>query len=283
MKIACLILAHKNPKQLERLIRSLNHPSFHFFIHLDAKSSLPEFDYLRTIPGVYFVRHRVRVLWAGYSLVQATINGMEEIIGTGQYDYINLLSAQDFPLQPASAIVEFFRTHQGKEFITCWVDDGTNEWWKENSVRIKKYHLENWSIPGKYRLQFLLNRILPERTFPLGYTVAGRSQWFSITTTAAAYILQFLREHPELVRYFKYVWGCDEFIFSTVLYNSPFRKQISDNLMYTDWSERKPNPKILTLEDWDKLMTSGKLFARKFDAEKDGHILDKLEARLLNS
>ena len=161
MKIACLILAHKNPKQLERLIRSLDHPSFHFFIHLDAKSPMPEFDYLRTIPGVYFVRRRVRVRWAGYSLVQATINGMEEIIGTGQYDYINLLSAQDFPLQPASAILEFFRTHQGKEFITCWVDDGTNEWWKENTVRIKKYHLENWSIPGKYRLQFLLNRILP--------------------------------------------------------------------------------------------------------------------------
>jgi hypothetical protein len=35
MKIAHLILAHKAPAQLERLMRALSHPQADIFIHLD--------------------------------------------------------------------------------------------------------------------------------------------------------------------------------------------------------------------------------------------------------
>ncbi|MEO8713267.1 MAG: hypothetical protein ABI405_14140, partial [Parafilimonas sp.] len=77
--------------------------------------------------------------------------------------------------------------------------------------------------------------------------------------------------------YFKYCWGADEFIFSTILYNSSFKNKIADNFIYVDWSAGKANPKILTADDYDALKDSSKLFARKFDMETDSVILNMLK------
>jgi hypothetical protein len=93
-------------------------------------------------------------------------------------------------------------------------------------------------------------------------------------------MLTVLKEHPEISRFFKYVWGADELIFSTVLYNSVYRDKIEDNLVYIDWSEGVANPKLLTMADYPGLIGSDKLFARKFDIEKDDRIVQQLELRL---
>jgi hypothetical protein len=144
--------------------------------------------------------------------------------------------------------------------------------------RISDYHLVNWHIPGKYRLGKLITRILPPRVFPLDYKVVGRANWFSLSNQAAQYAVDFLKAHPKVVRYFKYCWGADEFIFSTILYNSHFKKRIENNLMYVDWSGKDiGHPKLLTSEDFDHLKVSDKLFARKFDLEIDASIFKMLE------
>lgn len=277
MKIAHLILAHKNPGQLQRMLRALEHPAFHFYIHVDRKSDESAFRFLGQMPRVHFVRQRVSVQWGGYSLVQAQLNGMREILDDGDFDYVNILSAQDFPLKPADAILRFFEENRGTEFISATTYDDDPEWWDVALCRIRDYHFQNWKIPGKYRLQHLANRILPRRKYPNQDTVVGRSQWFSVTRECARYMLRYLDEHPEVVRFFHYTWGADEFIFSTVVFNSPFRERSRDNLMYTDWSERKPNPKLLGTEDFSALVHSGKLFARKFDLDKDSNIFNLLE------
>ena len=41
-----LVLAHKNPDQLYRMITALNDNVSHFFIHIDAKSPIAPFNYL---------------------------------------------------------------------------------------------------------------------------------------------------------------------------------------------------------------------------------------------
>ncbi len=279
MKIAHLILAHKNPKQIERLLKALDHPQFYFFIHLDKKTDESGFSYLKKEGRVFFIKKRVEVRWACYSLVQAQLNGIIEILSSGHFDYINVLSGQDFPIRSSASIYEFFVEHQGTEFISSKRMEEDKEWWADALQRVKQYHFQNWRIPGKYRLQFLVNRLFPERTYPLDHVLVGRSQWFSITSACAEYLVTFLHEHPRVVHFFKYVWGADEIIFSTVVYNSPFRKNIKDNLMYVDWSEKKPNPKFLTAKDFNPMVASGKLFARKFDMDLDADIFTMLESR----
>jgi len=272
MKIAFLILAHKNPKQLQMLLNALQHPAFDFYIHLDKKTNAGSFNYLSSYKNVFFINKRAKIYWAAFGTIQATLNGFKEI-PLSDYAYVNVISAQDFPLKSANEIYEYILERKGIEFISCQsIED---EW--PVAPRVKKYHLINWRIPGKYRLGDFLTYILPERKFPFDYKIVGRANWFTLTTGAIQYSLDFLNKNPSVIRYFKYCWGADEFIFSTILYNSLFKEKIADNLIYVDWSSGLAHPKILTIDDYEVLKASPKLFARKFDMETDSLILKKLE------
>ncbi|MEI6087851.1 MAG: glycosyl transferase, partial [Bacteroidota bacterium] len=58
-------------------------------------------------------------------------------------------------------------------------------------------------------------------------------------------------------------------------------QMINDNLKYIDWSLGGASPKILTIDDIDKISKSGKFFARKFDANFDSEVLDWIDTNLL--
>lgn len=272
MRIAHLILAHKNPMQLQMLLQALQHDAFYFYIHIDQKTNAEPFKYLVNNTNVFLIKKRAKIYWAGYGTIQATINGFEEI-PLDDYDYVNVISAQDFPVKPAEEIYNYILQRNGTEFITCLSIE--TEW--PIAPRVKRYHLINWRFPGKYKLESLVNFILPKRNFPLDYKIVGRANWFTLTTKAIKYSLDFLRRNPAVIQYFKYCWGADEFIFSTILYNSSFKNKIADNLIYVDWSGGKAHPKILTVDDYEAIKSSAKLFARKFDMETDSAILKMLQ------
>jgi hypothetical protein len=277
MKIAHLILTHKNPAQLQKLIEAMDHPDMDFFIHVDKKTDIGPFLLLQKRPRVSFIKNRVKIYWAGYGTIQATINGFHEIL-PGNYDYVNVISGQDFPLKTPDELLQHLQYNRGTEFITCETVGGE---WPEAKVRMTDYHLINWRIPGKHRLEMLANKFLPKRAFPFAFTIVGRANWFTITASAARYILDFLEKNRNVVRFFKYSWGADEIIFSTILYNSGFKEKIQPNLVYVDWrGQTDGHPKILGVEDLHEMKASGKFFARKFDADRDSVVLDALEQNL---
>ena len=112
MRVAYLILAHANPKQLQRLVNRLSHTSVDFYIHIDLKVAIQSFKPLMQQPNTFFVKNREKVRWGAYSIVQATVNGFEQIIASGiNYQHITLLSGQDYPLKCNSAILDFFLTN----------------------------------------------------------------------------------------------------------------------------------------------------------------------------
>ncbi len=55
MRIACIIMAHKGPQQIERYIKKFNGLPFDFFIHIDKKINIQPFEYLADLPRVNFV------------------------------------------------------------------------------------------------------------------------------------------------------------------------------------------------------------------------------------
>jgi hypothetical protein len=275
MKLAHLILAHVNPAQLDRLITRLEYGEAHFYIHLDRKTAIEPFLFLAKKKNVYFIKKREKVYWAGYSIVQATLNGLKEILASGNYDYINLISGQDYPIKNTAYIHKYLSARPGKAFMHTL---SVNEDWREAIPRIKKYHLINLRFFGKYKIEAILNKIMPDRKFPFSMVPVGRSQWFTLTPACAAYILKYMTKHPKYRWFFRLSWAPDEMIFHTILYNSSFRDTIvNDNLLYVDWSEGKPSPKLLTMEDAEPLKNSDKLFARKFNIDIDSKILDYLD------
>lgn len=276
MRIAHLILAHAYPDQLKRLIESLFHAEADFYIHIDLKSTLEDFIPQDKKKNVYFIKKRVKVYWGAYSTVQATLNGFNEILKSGKnYDYINLLSGQDYPVKNVNEIHDFFKNNKNFAFMEFLLVDSQ---WQEAIGRLDKYHLADYRFPGNFKSERLINLITPKRKMPNGLIPVGHSQWFTITQEHVKYIVDYLQENKNVKRFFKFTWGCDEIIFQTILYNSKFRDHlVNNNLCYIDWSEGKASPKIFTINDAAAIRNSGKLFARKFDTRVDSAILNYLD------
>lgn len=273
--IAHFILAHAHPNQLSRLVNKLSYPNTVFFIHIDLKSNQEDFEIvLNKMDHVYFIKKRIDIQWATYSMVEATINGFKEIVDSGlNIDFVNLLSAQDYPIKSAASFHAYLQQNSGKAFMHC-LDVETE--WKEAILRVREYHFNHWNFPGKYRFQKLVNFLLPHRRMPDGLIPVGRSQWFTISLKHVVFLIKRVESAPKIVNFFRFTWAPDELIFQTLLYNSAFKEDIiSNNLRYIDWSQGLKNPKLLTSLDFNEFMQSDKFFARKFN--ENDPVLDMID------
>jgi len=280
MKIAHLILAHANPSQIKRLVQHLKYNGAHIYIHIDAKIEITPFvQEMKSFDQVFFIKNRTKIKWGGYTMIDATIQSFREILDSGnQYDYIQLMSGQDYPIRPLSEFHKFLEHNPGKAFMHYLSVFGE---WHEAITRVTEYHLVNFDFPGKYTVEKIINKILPDRKMPLNYTPVGRSQWFTASSDCIKYLVTYLEKSGAIRRFFKLSWAPDEMIFQTILYNSPLKdKMVNDNLLYLDWSAGQPNPKVLTIDDKDAILNSGKFFGRKFVAAKDEKILDFLDQQI---
>ena len=284
MRVANIIMAYKNPKQLEMMIRAMAHPEFDFYIHLDKKIAMSGFQYLQELPNVYFITNRTVCNWGGFQFVQAIFRSLEEILQTGiAYDFYNLLSAQDYPIKPVGVIADFFRQNIGRSFVSYDME-GNEKWWSHARSRFESYHFTDFNFKGKYLLQRAINNILPKRKFPLRAKLYGTciSSWWSISAACAAYLTQYIKAQQGLMRFMKYTWAADEFFIATLLMDSPYKNTIvNDNLRMITWDEHLPNPLILKSADLAGIHRSEKLFARKFDITVDAAILDEIDEKIL--
>ena len=152
---------------------------------------------------------------------------------------------------------------------------------RQNIIRFKQYHFNDYHFAGVRLLERLVNKILPERRFPYNHEVRKGSQWMALSRDAVIYILDFVSGNPRYLHYFKRVHIPDEFFFQTILYNSRFQSTIKNpNFHYIDWTETKPHPKVLSIHDYLKLISSDLFFARKFDMNSNYLVLDALDAHI---
>ena len=84
MKVAFLMQCHKNPKQINLLLKALKHPRVDVFIHVDSKNENIR-ENIEKIDGVYLQPKKdcVDVQRAQFSQVQATQNLLDAAISGG--------------------------------------------------------------------------------------------------------------------------------------------------------------------------------------------------------
>lgn len=279
-RIAHLIMVHKSPRQLARLIGRLVHADADIYVHVDRKVDAESFiDYANQYP-FYLIHNRHECNWGGFSLIEAIMSSVREIAdnGTG-YDFINLLSGQDYPLVTADALSDFFQSKPGWSFISYDSDEGS-DWLINARKRYEKYHFTDFKFKGKYLLQRVLNTIMPPREFPLNGELYGGTNacWWTLSMDCAKFVLEKIETDKQLHRFLKLTWGADEFAIPTLMMNSSFKDRVvNNNFRYIDWSAGGARPKTLTQADAESLLRSGMLFARKFDIEVDAGILDMVD------
>jgi len=279
MRIAHLVITYTNPHQTARMIRRMQHPDFDFYIHVDKKQDIAPHLFLANMPQVYLIRDRVDVIWGGYNTIEAELRSVQEIFDTGrEYDYIHLMSGQDYPIKPASQIHDFFVQHRGKEFLEF---EHFDDWSADAYTRIQRYHLTNYRFPGRYYFQWLLNRLLPLRVSPVALEYFGSSMFWALTPTCLKYILGFIRTNTRFRRFMRLTWGADEFLFQTLVLNSHFQKNVvNSNLLYLDRDPGEAHPNIITTSHLPAIAASKKLFTRKVDMLAEPVVLDRIDELL---
>jgi hypothetical protein len=277
MRIAYVILAHQLPEQLVRLVGALDAPGARFLLHINRRSPDAVIDAARAgLAGrenVTFLR-RHRLYWGGFGHVAATLEGIEELHRSGaDYDYVVLLTGQDYPIKPVAEIERTLAASDGRSFMAV---DRLPGGWVDGMKRIRYWHERRIGVPRGWHMWVPIRR-----RFPLGLEPWGGSSYWWLSRAAIDHVRAFLAEHPGYTRFFRHVDVPDEIFFHTILMNSPLRESVvSDELRLVDWS-RETLPHVFGADDLEALRSSPKLVARKFDETVDGEILDLIDRELL--
>ena len=189
------------------------------------------------------------------------------------YDRYVLLSGQDYPIASQFEILRFFREHHDREFLEAFpldVLDAAAEGWSPY-FRFRRYHL--WI--GRKHLQVPVLRKGPPPA-----PIHHGSTWWALTREALEYIADQFTANARLRRYLRTGFLVDEAYIPTLMMNSRFAGRITgNNVTHAQWTPTSgTHPKTLRSDDFDALVTSPKLLARKFDAATDVDLLDRLDA-----
>lgn len=291
---AYLIIAHQHFDLLQRLIGVLDSGNADFYIHIDKRAKDVNVQALcaaakKSAVNVY---RRFRISWGADTQVRCEMLLLGEAVKKA-YDHYHLLSGADIPLKTKDEIEAFFET-RGESFIEFVKHQDT-----EAPERTRYYYpLQNLiGRPKKnagfvygvldqvsYELVKLQKLLRIDRTKDAPFAYLRGSQWFSVSHELAAYVV----EREALVRrYFYHALASDETFLQSIAMASPYAERIvKSNLRLIDWERTEHDgcsPHTFTMEDWDMLTGSDKLFARKFDPAVDRRVIDELYARLENS
>jgi hypothetical protein len=275
MNVAYIVAAHRDLRQLERLLRRLAGEGTPVVVHVDTQVSQDEYASFRRRAEDLDVHHldRHRGFWGGFGVVRAALKGIRHLVDTGtRFDYAALLSGQDYPLVSRAALQVELQRAERRSFMTHFRLPFEGWGSRGGLDRVERWHLVS-HVALHVRLPW-------KRQIPGGLTPYGGGRPWVLEREAVRYIDDFVRAEPSFVRFFEHVLHPDELFFQTILLNSPLAATIvDDHRQYVKW-RGGASPAILTIADLDDLLASRCLFARKFDYAVDEDILDRLDEQL---
>lgn len=284
-KIAFLIAAHGDPAALKRLVYALDYEKFDIYIHVDKKSDISAFgfsSYKLKHSSLDVLENRVKVYWGDISQVYALLNMYEAALGGGDYCRFVTLSGNDYPLRSNKEIYSVLSASD-KEFIMGNVE--------ESSWKYTDYFFKPLGIPGKVLTRVI--RLLHIKRKPL--CVDGKKpdiyfapSWHGLSDECVKYVLSELKAHGEYLKFFRRTFASDEALIPTIVFNSPkfsaraLRNSFPKGTHYNEkpalhYINYEPVVQVFKEEDYDALMSSGKLFTRKVRSGISDTLMDRLD------
>lgn len=295
--ISYLILAHEDPQHLRGLLIRLSASSVRCYVHVDAKADLDLFRRATAgIANVRFCDRPIGVTWAGFSVVEATLQLIEMALADRDArGHFVLLSGTDYPIATNAEILSFFARHPHRQFIRRFPileADGVQRW------KVRGRHFREFAPRHSWgRLPlFALERALrfAPRALPDDYALMGGSQWWALTSDCARYCVEFARGRPDVLRFFRRVFAPDEIFFHTLVHQSPFAADADPVEIFADVVTKSgslahyanlhhlPGRIIASADDVRAALSArpGKLFARKFSSRFSALAIGLLEDAL---
>lgn len=293
MNKAYIIMAHKSPNQLYRLVSRLNDGASEFFIHIDLKAEFSQFETLKEFGGAVHFIDRFDAKWGGYGVIKPFLAGMKAVRNSStKFDRIILLSGQDYPIKSNLQIDNFFKNNQYSNFINYFPIPNYQKWPggdRGGWYRVDKYYFGNkWYEFFGSKSMNLLSTYLPflRRKMPKGMKPYTGQTWWNLDMHALNYILDYHEQHPEYMAFHRNTFVADELFVQMIIGNSKDEKLLNSiensEKRFTIWPKaNSAHPKILDKNDLQAIMVSDDLFARKFDENVDTEIMDLIDEEIL--
>ena len=269
--VAYLVLSYTHPELVRRLVARLQ-TGLVAVHHDDRRSKLGEIDALRIPP--------TPIEWGHGSQLAAILRCLRAL-REHKWDWLVLLSGQDYPVRPVKQIEAELLAAPFDAFIRFkpvpprrMRRGGVDEFARRYTYR--------WR-PGPTALA-KLDPLVQVRALPCGRYVGfparpplpvfHGSDWFSLSRRAVDTVLS---APPAIVDHFLHTVIPTEAFVHTVLANSELRLA-NDHRRYAVFDPpTAPSPRVFGLDDVDAVLASGADFARKFD---DQRVLDAIDRRI---
>lgn len=279
MKIAYLMLFHKDPRLLKRVIETLSSEDCGFFVHIDQKSDIRGFSGISG-DNISFCERRIPVYWSQFSQIEATMLLVRGALdSSANYDYFIFMQGGTYPLRSGEYIQRFLEKNGGSEFLNLV---------KMPAPGYPLSKINTLAYPSDMPVRRSAARALAKlglaqrdyRKYLKGLEAYSGNAWWALSRDACQYLAEFMTSNPHVEEYFRKTLVPDESFFHTILGNSPFRPRIRRSLVYADWTTHGAHPAMLTEEHirvfaaqekvWveDEWGSEEMLFARKFSDDR---------------
>lgn len=296
MKIAFLISAHTDAKQLHRLVDALPDGS-QKYIHIDAKSNIQQFEQeLATAQGVHFLKHRVNVVWGSFNEVEYQMELIREAL-TCTPDYLITISGMDYPVWSKQRITDYLSSLNHRNIlmgIRMMPDDRATRLYQE----FRFMNTRPWKNGGAgSKMRVAIRKIIAAMGIkkPLYVVCDGKrydmykgAAWWAITSELATEVLKQWDNNKDLKRYFSTSFCPAETFVQTVAFNSEYKDKcmlvegkytILAALTPMTFIDYNPTIKLLDETDYDRIVESGKMFCRKIVSGTSDKLVEMFNER----
>lgn len=300
LRLAYLVFVHKNPAQLVRLLKRLYCQGSTFYVHVDAKADLNLFRSAASqlsVDNVIWLTKRKAISWGNFSLSEAYLNGFQTILQQRpEPDFIITISGQDYPIATNESIHNWLNHHIDQTVLDHSIITGDSPHITE---RVEQYYLSVnrhrsliYPCPNPDKLKKrLFNKALRlsglfslPRRMPLDHQLYFGTNWFQLKPLTARYLINFARSNPSYLKFFRSTYVPEEIFFHTILLNAAdsIRNTIcAERITFMQWDRPTGSYTLpISISELPNMISSNKLFARKFDAQHDGDVLDRLDQYL---
>jgi hypothetical protein len=318
MRIAFLILNHRPPTQLLRLIKVLRSelPDSPIIVHhdefaADLSRSLLDFD-----DNAFLLTTGAPISWGDFGVVDAYWQCLSWICENVEFDWVVLLSGQDYPIKPLRMLAADLAATGADIVLDATPIDELGR--RKDRVNRRRRYLYQYR-PGQVRvgarpsparswlrrragvLADIFNNVQPfcyvykfsdQQPWWLGWRARRTpftpaepcwfgSVWLTLSRRAAGYVATAVRDRPDFVDYYRRTAHSDESATATLVCNAPWARIERRDLHYVRWTHASTgHPDVFRTEDLPELLAAPGYFARKFDIGADAHVLDELDEML---
>ena len=292
---AYCISAHNDSYCLQTLVNLIDDDRNDIFIVSDKKADSLDLSVIKTNKSRLITppdSQLIDIQWGDASLVKAELLAFRMALKQGKYEYLHLLSGCDLPLKDQDYIHGFFNSLKKGINLVGFAQGEFNK--NDLAKKTDYYHF----FIGKYRypLRYVrgLFTVYRNTMVHLQKTIGFKrkwdmklykgSEWVSITSAFAKYLVD---NEDLILKMFRYVSCADEIYKQTFIMASPYKETIFDTTLdfagmtrKIDWS--RGCPYTWHSHDFDELVNSEALFARKFSSLTDRNIIDRIANYLTN-